>query len=60
MTTRKKPVEKKQDSTKENHYGIGLVGDCEVLRVFKSKCKLRGISIGKLLHQIISEWNEKN
>lgn len=45
---------------KENHYGIGLIGDSEVLRVFKAKCKLKNLRIGKILNELISEWNSKN
>lgn len=47
---------------KSDYYGLGIIGnsDSEVLRAFKSKCKMKNVRVGKILYELISDWNAKN
>ncbi len=39
---------------------VGIVGDNEQIRIFKSKVKLKKGSIGQIITDLITMWNTKN
>lgn len=48
------------NTTEKKYDKIGLAGDNEVVRLFKSKLKMQGKKIGLVLMDFIVEWNKKN
>lgn len=58
-----KPVEKVPPQVQEeiiNYHKIGIIGTNDELKLFRSKLKLKGLPLGKVLMQFVSKWNKEN
>ncbi len=48
------------EKTTKDHNGIGIVGSNGAINTFKGKIKTKGLKVGKVLMELIADWNSKN